>query len=252
MEPYDWLLAFEDIASALEVLLPDHDATILVVGCGNSPFSSELFARGYRKLVNVDNCESIITAQRARYPMLDWRVADVQNLDGFDAESVDVVLDKGLLDNLYCYVDASDAVQRFVAEASRVLKPAGRLVALSCHDADATTKALGASDAWTLGVRELPNPRWPRIQIQTYQLAVADKIPASPGRTSESRKALEDLLDAAIRTNAAAAQTNQRDARPPARLDHLDRRASGRRHSRIIADEGLDEGLGTADHASAN
>ena len=47
-EAYDWLLAYEDVAAALDVLIPSRDARICVVGCGNSPFSAELFARGYR------------------------------------------------------------------------------------------------------------------------------------------------------------------------------------------------------------
>ena len=218
--PYDWLLAFEDVSAALEVLLPDHDARILVPGCGNSPFSSELFARGYRKLMNVDNCASIIDTQRDRYPMLDWRVADVRRLPAPDA-SVDVVLDKGLLDNLYCYADAADAAEAYASEVARVLRPGGRLVAFSCHDAAATETAL-ERDAWDLRVREIPNPRWPRIKIPSYQIAVADRV------GGEARNDLDALLDAAIGASAAAAP-------PPARLDSLDRRASGRRHSAIIA-----------------
>ena len=99
---YDWLLAFEDVAPAVEALIGGHDARILVVGCGNSPFSAELFARGYRRLVSVDNCASIIAAQRDRHPMLVWREADVRSLPFADG-SFDVVLDKGLLDNLHCY-----------------------------------------------------------------------------------------------------------------------------------------------------
>eukprot|EP00629_Pelagomonadales_sp_RCC1024_P002412 CAMPEP_0119282990 /NCGR_PEP_ID=MMETSP1329-20130426/27654_1 /TAXON_ID=114041 /ORGANISM="Genus nov. species nov., Strain RCC1024" /LENGTH=98 /DNA_ID=CAMNT_0007283655 /DNA_START=96 /DNA_END=388 /DNA_ORIENTATION=- len=74
---YDWLFAYEDVGPAVEALLTP-DARVLVIGCGNSPFSSELFARGYRNLTNVDNCAQIIAAQRSKYPMLTWTVADAR------------------------------------------------------------------------------------------------------------------------------------------------------------------------------
>ena len=61
-EPYDWFFEYEYIAPTLAPLLPDVDARILIVGCGNSPFSAELFAHGYRRQVNVDNCELVEVA----------------------------------------------------------------------------------------------------------------------------------------------------------------------------------------------
>ena len=41
-----------------------------------------MFAHGYRKQVNVDNCEVVVAQQRERYPMLTWKVlqtADVSD-----------------------------------------------------------------------------------------------------------------------------------------------------------------------------
>lgn len=129
LEPYDWLVTWEDLGWALEEWLAyDHGARILVVGCGNSPLSSELFARGYRDVVNVDNCAAVIEAQRNRYPMLSWIVGDVRDLP-FEDASFDMVIDKGCLDNLYCYVEAQAAVGEFVREMRRLVRsPAGRFV----------------------------------------------------------------------------------------------------------------------------
>lgn len=56
-EPYDWLLAWDDIGDAIEAWLDyDRSARILIVGCGNSPFSSELFARGCARSAPVVLC----------------------------------------------------------------------------------------------------------------------------------------------------------------------------------------------------
>ena len=234
MAPYDWLCSFEDVGPAVLALLPGPEARVLVVGCGNSPFSSELFARGYRRLTNVDNCASVVAAQRDRYPMLEWVVGDCRALP-FGDGAFDAVLDKGLLDNLYCYADADAAVAEFRAEAARVLAPAGRLVALSCHDRAATLAALDDARLWACAVAALANPRYPRIDIPEYQVAVC-------------RRGGGDA--AALLADALAALDAGTAAPTPGRLAHLDRRASGRRHSAIVAG-GESHGGGDAEPARA-
>lgn len=219
VEPYDWLVTFEDVGPAIEALLDyNHEARILIVGCGNSAFSSELFARGYRNLTNVDNCPSIIETQRLRYPMLTWIVGDVRSLD-LD-EGWDAVLDKGCLDNLYCYVDAAKAVAAYKDEVRRLLKLSGRLLVISCHDAKTTEASLNGD--WDLAQIAIPNPRWPRIKIETLQFAVVQK---HGGR-------VETVLRDAIARLAPHVHTTTSS---PARLAHLDHRSSGRRHSQLLS-----------------
>ena len=92
----------------------------MVVGCGNSPLSSELFSRGFRDVTSVDNCASVIEEQRRRCPMLRWSVADCRRLP-FDDGAFDVILDKGLVDNLYCY-ESLQAEGSAAATGSPVLR----------------------------------------------------------------------------------------------------------------------------------
>ncbi|KAJ8607281.1 hypothetical protein CTAYLR_009536 [Chrysophaeum taylorii] len=236
---YDWLLAWDDFGEAIESLIGDHDKRVLVVGCGNSPFSSELFARGYRNVVNVDNCESIIAVQRLRYPMLRWLVGDVRSLP-FNDGSFDLVLDKGCLDNLYCYVDTTAAVAAFIRETRRLLRAeSGRFVVVSCHDEATTRDSLSLAN-WRFSILRVPNPRWPRIRVETYELALCE--------TGASDHDLAAVLGAAVArtrlcrrddTLAAAAATTGRcgTGSLPSRLAHLERRSSGRRHSDLIGDE---------------
>ena len=47
-----------------------------------------MFAHGYRKQVNVDNCEVVVAQQRERYPMLTWKV--LQTADVSD-QVIDIV-----------------------------------------------------------------------------------------------------------------------------------------------------------------
>jgi hypothetical protein len=53
-EPFDWMVDFSSLASNLEALLPDKNARILLVGCGDAPFSADLFyLGGYQNQVSV-------------------------------------------------------------------------------------------------------------------------------------------------------------------------------------------------------
>jgi len=40
--PFDWLCDYFDIANIIENILPNKNAKILMIGCGNAPFSSDL------------------------------------------------------------------------------------------------------------------------------------------------------------------------------------------------------------------
>jgi SAM-dependent methyltransferase len=266
-EPYDWFFEWEYIAPTLTPLLA-FDARILVVGCGNSPFSAELFAHGYRKQLNVDNCELVVQQQRERYPMLEWRVADVRRLDELPDGAFDVVLDKGLLDNLYCYVDTADAVREAVGEMRRVLRPdGGRLVVFSCHAAAEVLASL-RPEPWALEHAQLRNPRYPEVRVPTYLMVVCttgdtDAARATPfefvGALGADELAQIDagthpMFDAAAPLPAAApgaagATTITPPPAPssapapslPAPLQRLERRASGIRHHSLVLEGGGDD-----------
>ena len=60
---------------------------ILVVGCGNSPFSEELYKAGYRNLISTDYSEVVIDDKK-RHPQMQWQVADVLTLENYSDESL--------------------------------------------------------------------------------------------------------------------------------------------------------------------
>lgn len=137
MAPYDWLCSFEDVGPAVLALLPGPEARVLVVGCGNSPFSSELFARGYRRLTNVDNCASVVAAQRDRYPMLEWVVGDCRALPFGDG-----AFDVACVGQAFHWF----ANEHSLVELGRVLADGGRLALLWNLEDD--------SEPWVRDVRE--------------------------------------------------------------------------------------------------
>lgn len=87
--PFDWTCSFHDVAPTLLPLLPsDRSASILVVGCGDSPFSADLALRGgYRDVLSVDYSDVVVEKMRVRWPQLRFEVMDCLCMDGIESSS---------------------------------------------------------------------------------------------------------------------------------------------------------------------
>ncbi|EDK97577.1 endothelin converting enzyme 2, isoform CRA_a [Mus musculus] len=97
--PYEWFGDFASFRALLEPELCPEDR-ILVLGCGNSALSYELFLGGFPNVTSVDYSPVVVAAMQVRYahvPSLRWETMDVRALD-FPSGSFDVVLEKGTLD----------------------------------------------------------------------------------------------------------------------------------------------------------
>lgn len=108
---------------------------ILMVGCGNSKLSQDLYDVGCHQITNIDISPLVIQqmndANTAR-PHMTYVHMDATQMRFSDAQ-FSVVLDKGTLDAL-CTDDTDDTrqlVRRYMAEISRVLRTGGRYVCVS-------------------------------------------------------------------------------------------------------------------------
>jgi SAM-dependent methyltransferase len=73
---YEWLVGYAHVASQLSPLLKFSD-NILVVGCGNSTFSADLYDAGFKNIVNIDYSEVVIASMREENKdreEMEWRV----------------------------------------------------------------------------------------------------------------------------------------------------------------------------------
>eukprot|EP00897_Mesotaenium_endlicherianum_P002568 jgi/Mesen1/2339/ME000155S01419 len=141
-EEYEWFKGY----SAFRDLLLEHCKPldrILVVGCGNSRLSEELYRDGMRNIVSTDLSEVVIERMREGATSrgcagITWQVADMLNLPHAEG-SFDVVIEKGAMDVLY--VDSESAwtpsqevrarVHAMLASAHRVLAPAGLFISIT-------------------------------------------------------------------------------------------------------------------------
>lgn len=104
-EEFEWLAEFGAVKGLLEELIPDKACRVLVVGCGNSRFSADLYDGGWKDITSIDFSAVVVEAMRGKYgethPKLKWRTMDMTDLEYPDA-SFDVVLDKAAMDALMC------------------------------------------------------------------------------------------------------------------------------------------------------
>ncbi|XP_026168459.1 EEF1A lysine methyltransferase 4 [Mastacembelus armatus] len=137
---YDWLGSFSKIKHLLEQHIKK-DESILMLGCGNSSLSGDMYSAGYHSITNIDYSSVCINTMSARYsncPGMTWHQMDVCQLCFSDA-SFDVVLEKATLDAIMVeektpwevYPQTASIIHRALTEISRCLRPGGRFVSVT-------------------------------------------------------------------------------------------------------------------------
>jgi SAM-dependent methyltransferase len=132
---FEWYGDYAELAAHVQRSIKATDR-ILVVGCGNSNFSSDLYDEGYQNIVNLDFSELVIeemVAKNISRSGMKWDVGDMTNMHKYEDGSFDVVFDKGALDALMS-TDSPDVRDKAVCmfgEVARVLNATGRYVCVT-------------------------------------------------------------------------------------------------------------------------
>jgi SAM-dependent methyltransferase len=135
----DMHASYEDIKSSLKVT--NKLGRILVPGCGNSPFSNDLYKAGYRNQINLDFCPRVISQMQQRSPHLQWVIGNGTKMTSFCDGYFDTVVDKALLDTLSCSED-EHAQNLFIKEVFRLLTPGGIYVCVSIQNPESVMEML--------------------------------------------------------------------------------------------------------------
>jgi len=67
---FDWFKSYSDVSHIIHELIPDKSARILVLGCGNSRLSDEMYDDGYTRITNIDYSAVVIDQMRRRHSTL--------------------------------------------------------------------------------------------------------------------------------------------------------------------------------------
>ncbi|CAK5283375.1 unnamed protein product [Mycena citricolor] len=162
---FDWFKTYSDLAPYVRELIPDKDARILMLGCGNSTLSQDMYDDGYKNIVNTDYSRIVIEQMRTRHetarPDMEWVEMDVRDLK-FPDESFDVAIDKGTMDAMMTAKgDVWDPPEQVVkdctaevSEVLRTLKAGGTFIYLTFGQPHFRRRFLTHSNT-TLQIKEL-------------------------------------------------------------------------------------------------
>jgi 2-polyprenyl-3-methyl-5-hydroxy-6-metoxy-1,4-benzoquinol methylase len=101
-DEYDWLCKYSDLKTHISPFI-NKDDRILIVGCGNSLFSTQLYDDGFENIVNIDFssiCIEKMKKNNLTRNKMEWLVMDMTDMKVFKDNSFDVVIDKATFDAL--------------------------------------------------------------------------------------------------------------------------------------------------------
>ena len=106
-ESYEWLVSWKSVR---ELIIPylKPDSRILIVGCGNSSFSADIYDEGFENITNIDFSGVVIDKMKhlnSSRTNMKWVEMDMTKMT-FLNETFDIVLDKAAMDALV--VDEGD------------------------------------------------------------------------------------------------------------------------------------------------
>ncbi|KAH9893400.1 S-adenosyl-L-methionine-dependent methyltransferase [Cubamyces lactineus] len=139
---FDWFKSYNDIADIIRELIPDKSSRVLMLGCGNSTLSQDMYDDGYKNIVNTDYSGILIEKMRHKHaqsrPEMEWHEMDIRDLK-FEDDSFDVAIDKGTMDAMMTakadvWDPPEEVVQncnREVDEVLRVLRKGGIFIYLT-------------------------------------------------------------------------------------------------------------------------
>ncbi|XP_053805805.1 eEF1A lysine and N-terminal methyltransferase isoform X2 [Vidua chalybeata] len=171
-------------------------AQVLVVGCGNSELSEQMYDVGMcQDIVNIDVSDAVIRQMRERSastrPRMSYLLMDMLQMDFPDAH-FQVVLDKGTLDALL--TDEEEAtltkVDQMFAEISRVLQVGGRYLCVSLAQAHVLKKAVEyfSQEGWVVRVHQVASGGDQQqfvLPVFVYVMTKFRKMPGSAARILE-------------------------------------------------------------------
>ena len=142
-EHFEWLdQGYEPMLRLILRDIPDKCARILMLGCGSSRLSADLYEHGFHDILSTDISAVCIQKQSAKHEEdktgLKWQVMDMSKMTYAD-KSFDVVIEKTALDSLLAHErsqwDVCPESQKIVRDSlhhiSRVLKPGGMFLSLT-------------------------------------------------------------------------------------------------------------------------
>merc|ERR1712070_79338 len=160
-EVFDWYQRYEGIKDIIAAYV-SYEAKVLMVGCGNSRLSEEMYEDNIKDITNIDISDVVIKDMTRKCTAMDcmrWHCLDVLALP-FGENDFEAVVDKGTLDSVLCGEGSTKNVALMCKHISRVLKPGGVYIVISYGQPDYRLSFFDKPEYnWSLlPVRSIPKP----------------------------------------------------------------------------------------------
>ena len=173
-EQFDWLQRYYPPLgnSLMREMINTHvpqTAQVLIVGCGSSRMTEEMYEDGYQNITSIDLSYSAVKLQqeeyKERYSNLTFKQMDVRNLQ-FKDGTFDAVIDKGLLDAMVCTDGSKGNTESMLKEIHRVLAPTGTYICVTHGKEDQRKKYL----------KNVKLYNWNRIKMQLPKPVIGQNV----------------------------------------------------------------------------
>mmetsp|Transcript_5291 Transcript_5291/g.6673 ORF Transcript_5291/g.6673 Transcript_5291/m.6673 type:complete len:313 (-) Transcript_5291:244-1182(-) len=135
MDPdgFEWILAFDGLKQFFqpEFLKHNYNAKLLVLGCGDSKLSEELYKAGYSNIVNLDNKKEVIDRMKKSCSFMTWVHGDALDCPELEDRSFDILVDKSLFD--YLLAENYRMIGNYLSEVQRLTASGGIFILISFH-----------------------------------------------------------------------------------------------------------------------
>eukprot|EP00922_Rhytidocystis_sp_ex-Travisia-forbesii_P007128 GHVS01010404.1.p1 GENE.GHVS01010404.1~~GHVS01010404.1.p1 ORF type:complete len:227 (+),score=25.96 GHVS01010404.1:205-885(+) len=135
-EPFEWYQRYSALKDVFTGTGIQHDQPMLMVGCGNSMLSEDMYNEGFKNMTNIDISGVVIKAMNLKYngPQfsgMTYKQLNCLAMPEIADEAYPVVIDKGTVDSVLCGEGSTSNVQKMLREISRVLQSGGVFICVS-------------------------------------------------------------------------------------------------------------------------
>jgi len=154
--------------------LSDKKERIMLLGCGNSKLGEDMAASKqfrYSELVQVDVSRNLITSMEERCfshissGVMQFVEDDATSLSAFGDKSIDAVVDKGLVDAIYCTRIGQTQISQILSSVNRVLIPGGIFVFFSFSRPEYFEQSIDLKSQRTPN-RQKSKKEWDKIEVR--------------------------------------------------------------------------------------
>lgn len=168
-EPFEWYQNYSAIrhfftntylSHTPELLPPQREQKVLIIGCGNSQLSEEMKKDGFGCVTSIDFSRVVIQQMQNKYgPNSNYDVADVKKLP-YPDNSFGVIVCKGTMDSILCGSGSLNDIRSTMLECSRVLNNYGALVIITYGPpVDRMVYIEDEVFGWSIDVHTVPKQR---------------------------------------------------------------------------------------------